>query len=67
MVAKDSYQTRVVVDLLKHYNWSYIAVVYVDTEYERNLAKSLRHEIRRRQLSKANNNNNCFPTKHIYL
>ena len=67
MVAKDSYQTRVIVDLLQHFNWTYIAVVYADNEYERNLAKSLRKEIRKRKTSELLDIKMCLHYTHFLI
>ena len=46
MVPADSYQTRVMVDIMVAFNWTYVSVVYIENGYGFNGLKFLRHYTR---------------------
>ena len=47
MVPVDSFQTRVMVDMMVYFNWTYISVVYSEDNYGFNGLKFLRYHTRR--------------------
>ena len=50
VVPADSYQARVIVDLLVHYNWTYISLVNSEGDYGENGAKAVYRLARERGL-----------------